>query len=417
MNIAQITRRFVRHEWGGVETAVIQSCKELARLGHTCKIVTSAALSHPGKDVVHGVPVERFRHMYPYWGLSAAARLAMDKKGGNLFSLSLLRSLQGARDLDLLHTHTLNRLGGIVRYVAKQRRLPYIVSIHGGVHDLPQEQADLLAAPSKGTLEWGKLLGWWFGSRQVLSDADAIVCFGRTEWELTRQRYPNTRVRLMPHGVDVAKFSQGDGSRVRKQHNLPPNARVMLCLARIDPQKNQRLAIACLPAILDEHPDVHLVLMGPVTDPAYHAELQRAAAEHGVQTRVVFAEGAGPESDELLDAFQAADMFVLPSMHEVFGIVVLEAWAAGVPVVATKVGGIKSLVHDGKDGLLLDHNDEAAFVQHCNRLLGAPETAERIRLNARIRVEQEFSWRSVTRQLADLYEEVKREHAHARQSS
>ena len=73
------------------------------------------------------------------------------------------------------------RTGGIGRYVARRRGIPYVVTLHGGVFDVPAEEAQSLTDPTRGTLEWGKVLGWWVGSRRVLDDAAAILCVGLEE--------------------------------------------------------------------------------------------------------------------------------------------------------------------------------------------------------------------------------------------
>ena len=93
-------------------------------------------------------------------------------------------------------------------------------------------------------------------------------------------------------------------------------------------------------------------------------------------------------------------------MHEVFGIVVLEAWASGLPVVASNIGGIRSLVRDGRDGLLFDRGSDDTFVAHCLTMLQDKELSHRIRIEAFDRVTREFSWQSVTNKLVHLYEEV-----------
>ena len=406
MKTIQVTRRFVRHEWGGVETAVLETARCLQSAGHGADIVTSAALSTPGDEEIGDVHVSRFQHFYPFLGLSKEARHAMDIKGGNLVSFPLLRHLREEPELDLLHVHTLNRLGGIVRHVARRRQIPYIVSIHGGVHDIPEEQSELLLKPAQGALEWGKVLGWWFGSHQVLEDAAAIICYGRREYELTAERFPNSRVELFPHGVRAERFARGDGVAFRQAHQLPHDACVLLSMARIDPQKDQRLAIRGLRQLLSFEPKAHLVLMGPVSDGEYAELLLREIDECGLGKRVHFVPGVTPDDPTLVDAFHAADVFVLPSMHEVFGIVVLEAWATGLPVVASDVGGIQSLVRDGRDGLLFEPGDVEGFVQCCRTMLHDRELADRVRIDARDRVEQEFSWARITERLIGLYEEV-----------
>jgi hypothetical protein len=93
MKIIQVPRRFVVSEWGGTETTILQTSRALQRAGHEAAIFTSLALSDQRREEIQGVPVRRFPYSYPFLGLTADDRRDMDKKGGNLLSLSLLLGL------------------------------------------------------------------------------------------------------------------------------------------------------------------------------------------------------------------------------------------------------------------------------------------------------------------------------------
>jgi 1,4-alpha-glucan branching enzyme len=99
-------------------------------------------------------------------------------------------------------------------------------------------------------------------------------------------------------------------------------------------------------------------------------------------------------------------VFCLPSLHEPFGIVVLEAWAAGLPVVAARVGGIPSFTRDGDDVLHADPGRPAMLAHQLLKILRNPQLAERLAGEGRTRARQEFDWRVISRQLATLYEDV-----------
>ena len=124
---------------------------------------------------------KRFPSFYPLLGLTPEARYQLDLKGGNLFSFGLWKELKRYPNLDLLHLHTGNRIGGIARTVARRRNIPYLVSLHGGLLTVPPEEMTELVRPTRGTFDWGKPLGWWVGSREVIRDADAVVCLNQAE--------------------------------------------------------------------------------------------------------------------------------------------------------------------------------------------------------------------------------------------
>jgi glycosyltransferase involved in cell wall biosynthesis len=404
MDICHIPRRFVRSDWGGTETAILETCKRLIARGHRAEVVCSNALAERDEEEIEGVHVRRYPYFYPYIGLRADVRAQMDRVGGNLFSFSLMRALMRMPDVDVFHVHTTRRLGGIVRAVARKRGVPYVVSLHGGWFDAPEEEFERQVTRTKGALEWGKVLGWWVGSRKVLDDAGAIICVGGREAELVRERFPGKRVEYLPHGVDAARFEHGDGVGFRAAHGIGPKDRVVLNVARISTQKNQLLAVRAMPELLRRDPHVRLVLIGPVTSEAYLEEIHSEAATLGVAERVAIIPGYPPGDQRLVDAYHAADVFLLPSVHEPFGIVILEAWAANLPVLAAKVGGIPYFVEDGKDGVLFDPHSTDDLVRAYDAL-GSCDVRG-MAAAGKEKVLREYTWERVVDRLLKVYEEV-----------
>lgn len=409
MKIIHVPRRFVRSHWGGTETVILETCRQLRAKSHEVRIVTPSALATDLRETVEGIDVERHKYFYPYIGLSEEAKRSLDHKGGNLFSWSLMRALQSEPGLDILHLHTSKRLGGIVRHVARKRRIPYVVSVHGGLLDIPAAEAATFTEPTKGKPEWGKLLGMWVGSRRVFDDAAAILCLGSEEKGRIAARYPGVRVEMFPNGVDTKRFEHGDGAAFRLKHNIPPDAKVLLTVGRIDPQKNQMLAVESLAGLHERVPDAHLVLIGHVTNEAYEAALSRAIAERGLQPRVTLIRGIASSSPDLANAFHAADLFLLPSIHEPFGIVILEAWAAGLPVLATRVGGIPSFVEDGRDGVLFESGNGREMVEAAAALLSDDARRRAMAEAGRTKAREQYSWDRITDELLKIYEWAIRE--------
>jgi glycosyltransferase involved in cell wall biosynthesis len=408
MRTVQVPRRFVRHAWGGTETVILETSRRLPALGHETEILCPNALAEADEETIDGVRVRRTGYFYPYLGLSAEAKAQLDRKAGNLVSFPLLREILARPGLDLVHLHTGKRLGGMVRTAARLRGIPYVVSLHGGVHDVPAEEARTWTEPTAGAWEWGKALGWCFGSRRVLDDAAAILCVGEGERRLTQARYPAKRVEYLPNGVDVALFARGDGRRFRAARGIAAEAELLMVVARVDPQKNQALAIHVLKALADERPRLQLVLAGPVTDPAYAASLRASARAQGLGDRVHFLEDLRPRSQDLVDAYHAAALVLLPSIHEPFGIVTLEAWAAGRAVAASRTGGVPFLVEDGVDGVLLDPSDAAGWVRTVRALLAHGPSRDRLAASGRRKAAAEYDWDRITGRLAALYDDVAR---------
>ena len=358
MHTAQVARRFVREDWGGTETVIFETSKRMLSMGHHAEVLCTMATAKSDTDNFDGLNVRRFPYFYPYFGLKEEAKRVLDKKGGSPFSFQLMSALKALPKLDLIHLHGGNRIGGIGRYVAKKRGIPYVLSIHGGVFDVPVEEAATWTEPSKGSFEWGKLLGMWVGSRRVMADASAILCVGYPESVMAQKRMPNNRVIYLPNGADTKRFAKGDGPAFREKYSIPQDARVVLTLARIDSQKNQKLPARLLPQLREVDPKTHLLFVGNVTNPAYLDSLEETVRADGLQDHVTIIPGIPSDSSDLVDAYHAADIFLLPSIHEPFGIVILEAWSAGLPVIASRVGGIPHFLEDGQDGILFDPSDD-----------------------------------------------------------
>ena len=120
--------------------------------------------------------------------------------------------------------------------------------------------------------------------------------------------------------------------------------------------------------------------------------------------------GIAADSQELVDGYHAADVFLLPSIHEPFGIVILEAWAAGLPVLASRVGGVPHFVEEGRDGLLFDPHDDASFLTAFRAIIGDRDRARGLADVGRSKACAQYDWDTVTGNLLKIYEEVVAEH-------
>lgn len=404
--IIHVPRRFTAEEWGGTETVILEISHHQQRTAWRPEIVTSMALAHTRHEDIGGIPVHRFPYCYPYLGLSSADKAAMDKKGGNLLSLSLFFRLLTTPDVRLFHAHALKRLGGEVRTAARLRRKPLVVSLHGGVFDVPASELAGMLAPIQNKPEWGKAFGALFGSRRILEDADQVICVGHSELEKAKKELPHDRVAYLPNGVDSAKFASGDGPGFRSRHGIPLDAFLVLNISRIDAQKNQRLLLEAFVHLRKTTPHAFLLLIGPETQPGYAASLREFIAAQGLGDVVRLLPGFRNDNPELINAFHACDTFVLPSIHEPFGIVVLEAWSAAKPVIASRVGGLKALIRDDINGWFLDPNaDHAAraLARRLEELDGHPETRYRLGQAGLAEARGRYDWTAVGRQLEDLY--------------
>lgn len=405
MHVPQLLRRFVFDEWGGTETVVWQTAKRLPALGVTTEILATAALSDCAYEQRHSLDIRRFGYHYPYLGLSRSGRIGLDKKGGNPLSPALERYLLGLPELDLIHCHAMQRVAGLARRVARRRGIPYIVSFHGGHFEVPAAEIESMRAPAGRALHYGRLLDPWLGTSQALAEADGLICVGHGEYLKTRAAYPDKPVLHLPNGVDPQAFKAAEAERFRAAYGIPPDLRLLLCVARLDPQKNQ-LALIELMRTLDRQ-DLGLVLIGPPTSGPYTAQLEAAIAELGPRAWLI--PGLPPDSPLLADAYAAAEIFILPSLHEPFGIVVLEAWMQRKPVLVADVGGLRQLVDHGSNGLRFSSPRQLA--EQARALLDDPACGHTLGEQGYRTALKNYSWDGITRRLVDFYDSV-RENSH-----
>jgi glycosyltransferase involved in cell wall biosynthesis len=291
----------------------------------------------------------------------------------------------------------------MARTVAKIRRIPLVVSIHGGYFTVPSAQTEKMIEPFRGKLEWGKIFGFLFGARHVLDDADAIICVGDNEYREVKKRYPLKSVFHVPNGVDLDRFSVGDGEAFRSAYGFKPAEKIVLCVSRIDYQKNQLGLVRAFARFAKDHPDHRLVMIGAVTVEAYHKEVLAEISALGLQENVRIIPGMAPNHPLLSGAYKAAEMFVLASHHEPFGIVILEAWAAGLPVVAYAVGGIPGFCNDHQDSLLVEPENELKLTDGMAELAGQTELRASLAANALKVLSTRYSWPVVVAQLQEIY--------------
>ncbi len=402
--IIQVPRRFVRQEWGGTETVIIETSHELHKLGYEVEIFTSKALSGISRESILGVPVRRFAYFYPRLGLSREDKHRLDMRGGNVFSLKFLLAILLTSNIKVIHLHTGGFLGGFVRLVSRLRKIPYVLSIHGGALDLPAQQLKEIVAPLKGSFNWGKIFEIILRCNRINQDAAAIICVCENERELMARKYPQSNVVYVPNGVDVKRFASGDAARFRDKFALG-DKEVLLYVGGFYSQKNHLLLLDAFAEITKSHPRTVLVLIGVAYDKAYYEKMINQIAALNIPDSVILLPNLKFEEDMLIDAYAAASVFVFPSKYETFGIVALEAWAAQKPVICGKVGGLVSFIKDKENGLFFDVDSAQDLQQKIAMLLNDKDLSMKLARRGLAEV-QNYSWAKITEKLAAIYEGI-----------
>lgn len=241
--------------------------------------------------------------------------------------------------------------------------------------------------------------------QRLLQHADHIIATTTDErTQLIRScGVPANRVNVVPCGVDLTLFTPQERQEAREQLSLSTQQPLLLFVGRLDPFKGPDVLLRSL-AMMQEEAQV-VIAGGTLSDDSDLEQLRALAQDLGIAERVHFV-GARPQQ-ELSTFYSAADVTVVPSYHESFGMVAVESLACGTPVVATRAGGLTTVVRNGETGYLVPRCP-GFFAGRLDALLRDSDTWERMHNAARSSVLQ-YSWKDVANQVQALYEEMLQE--------
>ena len=398
MRIAHIVRRFTFSEWGGTESVVLNIALQQKLQGLEPEILCTSALDKAGSDSFNDIPIHRFNYLYPYFPMPKKDKLALDKKGGNPFSIGLLKALKNG-NYDIFHIHAGGRIANCAVKLGKKLGIPCVMSLHGGSCVIPQQELELMLQPLKNKFSYGGIIDRIFKLRVAPeSGMDKLLALSYEETVALQKKFPGVEVETFPNGILPRTF-KGEGD-FRTKYQLPRDKRIILCISRIDYQKNQKLLVE----LLSKKADSHLLLIGPVTAKWYFEEINQLADKLGVSECMTVIPGLAPDSEELLQALKVADCFILPSHHEPFGIVALEALDARVPLIAANVGGLKDFLVNGENALLFEDNNLEELSFAYDKIDSMRETL----IENGYQTSVKYNWKSLSERLTAIYREIAR---------
>ncbi len=382
MRIVHVTLRFDAP--GGVETNVREITRRLRGAGEDVRVFASDLYDESGWDrrdhyapEVDGVPVRRFpvrKRLVPHLTLPLFVGLidALAESGA-----------------DVIHAHS-HRYGHVLESaaVAERCRIPLVVSTH-------YHPADRRETPWKRGLLRIQDVGFGATAYRV---ARALVVESETEARLVREFAPADRIRVIPPGIDLAEWASPEEGSANPS-SVPPE--YFLFVGRVAPNKGLPdlvRAVALLPAAVRRP----LVLMGK--DWGERASLVELARREGVADSLVWL-GHVPDRRDYRTVVRRATALVLPSEWEAYGLVLLDAMAAGTPVVATAVGAVPEVLEGGESGLLVPYGDPARLATALREVVEDPVGARRRvdRATARVR---SLDWSASADRLRALYREI-----------
>ena len=295
-----------------------------------------------------------------------------------------------ARDYDLLHSHYW--LSGVVAMQLAQRwQIPHVTMFH------TLARLKQLAHPGEPELPMRLEM-----ERRLISHADCVIASTNEERTQMIRHCGATasRIHVIPCGVDLKHFVPYNKQQAREALNLQQERPVLLYVGRLDPFKGPDMLLRAA-ALMEE--DAQIVLVGgKLTGDEELQQLRQLATDLNISQRVKFL-GARAQKDLPL-IYSAADVTVLPSYHESFGLVAVESLACGTPVVATRAGGLTTIVHHTETGYLVPRCP-GFFAERLDTLLHNPDLLAQMQSKARTSVLQ-FSWKNVANQVQDVYHDL-----------
>jgi len=373
---------------GGMNVYIRELSQEMGRRAHTMDVFT--------RRVDQAVPEivaidERTRVIQIEAGAPDADKGSLRRYLPQFRSGVLAFQQREGRPYDLVHSHYW--LSGWVGQALKARwGVPHVIMFHtlgeakNRAHLAEQEPSHRIA-----------------GERLLAQGADRIICASKSEKETLVHLYgvPAHRVSCIPCGVDLERFRPLNRSHVRQRLGFLLKEPIMIFVGRIEPLKGIDILLRAAGQL--ESGFRLLVVGGDSQDAERKAQLWALADQLGIGERVTFLDAV--PHDDLPLYYNAADVCVVPSYYESFGLVALEALACGVPVVASRVGGLRETVQDGQTGYLVPWRCPEPFAERLDLLLSNEPLRRSLGREARVAAER-FRWSEVATRVEDVYHEL-----------
>lgn len=375
MNVALLTNTFTPHV-GGVARSVESFAAEYRRLGHRVLVVAPEFEGAPE----HEEGVVRVPAIVHFNGSDFS--VPMPVPGRVAAAFDRFRP-------EIVHSHHPFLLGDTALRLAAARDLP-VVFTH---HTLYERYTHYVPGDSPAMKRFAIELAVGYCNL-----CDAVIAPSESVEELLRARGVTVPMRAIPTGVDLGRFAAGDGAAFRRAAGIPAGAVVVGHVGRLAAEKNLAFLARAVARFLVARPAARFLLVGggPALA-AVRAELRRAGAGDRLHAAGVLG------GEALVSAYRAMDVFAFASHSETQGMVLAEAMAAGVPVVAVDAPGVREVVRNGENGCLLPADDEAAFAAALGEVADLSGAERRRTAAAVAETARRFSLERSARDTLELY--------------
>ena len=372
---------------GGLGRHVEALAGQLVVAGHEVRVVTRGRSRTASADVVDDVTVYRAALDPLDIGFTTETLLAWAQAAEHTLIRAALPAIEQWRP-DVIHAHDW-LVAQTARTLGQASGAPVVATIHAT--ETGRHQGFLPAPLNRGIHS----VEHWL-AREA---ATVITCSAFMRDELIRQfELPDSAVQVVPNGIDAGSWQTTPTVRRAARARFSPDGPLIVFSGRLVHEKGVQVALSAVARLKRSYPGVRLVVAG--TGP-YEAALRQRATQLRLGRSIQWA-GYLPDA-ELKALVGAADVVVVPSLYEPFGIVALEAAAAGAPLAVADTGGLRDLVEPGVTGTRFKADDAAALATALTELLKQPRVARRMARAAALRVDADFSWPAIAADTAKIY--------------
>jgi glycosyltransferase involved in cell wall biosynthesis len=373
MKIGMIGRSIPPFDRGGIQTHIAELSKAIADKGiETHVFIVGEGSKKPGKEIKQQNLLIHPIRCFPLPSLTLGEYMS--------YSLNCARHVR-QYDLDLIHGHSMYSFG-----YALTKKLPYIATLHGTQLNEFKNSMQYGASPNHIITDFSSMLMERYSGKK----ADKVIVVSQENRRDVISQYgiPSEKIVTIPNGVNVSRF-----------HSSKCTSKTIISVGRLHERKGIDKLLESFSKVIQEEPEAVLKIVGSGED---EARLKSLAKKLKLGSKNVKFLGFVPEK-ELPGIYSSSSIFVLPSYYEGFGIVLIEAMSAGLPLVSVRTGGATEVIEEGKNGFIVNHkNIHEALL----RLLNDEQLRVRMGRKSRNKVEKEYDWTKIAGQVIKTYDDL-----------